>query len=201
MPFSHTYALPSLTQLHNINHQNTFTTNLNWQCQILIETHENSWAMHKHFIGKSVGLPAGENFHPYKGEMDLVSSFYFNPSFKKRRDRQKCYIKKANIFLGWMTFMSKAHEQTDKWWPQKKRNEKYSYFLPLWLKLHSFYHFTEEIFCRVFMWQQHARTSQHCRRYAKCLWKLVFVYMLVHACVNVFVENPVCKPCLYYLLL
>lgn len=84
MPFSHTYALPSTTRLHNINHQTALTTNLNWQRQILIETPESSWAMQEHFIGKLAVPVAGMNLRPYKGEKDLVSSFYFNPSLKKQ---------------------------------------------------------------------------------------------------------------------
>lgn len=39
--------------------------------------------MHEHFIGKLAAITAGINLHPCKWERDLVSSFYFNPSYKK----------------------------------------------------------------------------------------------------------------------
>lgn len=40
--------------------------------------------MQEHFIGKLAVPVAGMNLRPYKGEKDLVSSFYFNPSLKKQ---------------------------------------------------------------------------------------------------------------------
>lgn len=40
--------------------------------------------MHKRFMGKLV-LRAVISLHPYEGERDLGSPFYFNPSFSKER--------------------------------------------------------------------------------------------------------------------